>query len=59
MKMKSSWKRKLIHTIVTIDQLMLVLEFSYENNIEAEHALINTSENEQLLSAPNCTKNSS
>lgn len=43
--MKSSWKRKLIYTIVTIDQLMLVLKFSYENNIEAEHTLINTSEN--------------
>lgn len=37
---------------------MLVLKFSYENYIKAEHALINPSENEESLYAPNCTKNS-
>lgn len=47
MQIKSNWKRKLIHTIATIDPLMLVLKFSYENSIKAEHALINTSDNEQ------------
>ena len=46
MQVKLSWKRKLIHTIATTDQLMLVLKLSYENCIKAEHALINTSENE-------------
>ena len=30
MQMKSNWQRKLIHTIAIIDQLMLVLKFSYE-----------------------------
>jgi len=52
MQVKLSWKRKLIHTIATIDQLMSVLKLSYENCIKAEHALINTSENEETRVLP-------
>lgn len=51
-QMKSSWKRKLIHIMATVDQLMLVFIFSYKKNIKAEHTLNNISEAEQSYFLP-------
>lgn len=50
-------REKLIHTIATTDEIMLVLKFSYENYIKAKHALIQVRMN-RITFCPYCTKNS-